>query len=930
MSDVKQFLDKDGLNALWNKTCSTFIPNRPSTKFYPFIGTASRGTSYKVTLPYNGVNVSYKVFMMNTMEIVLGSSYLSGATGKIFLSYYFTRDTNGTWLANDLRAFAIGCNVAPTITYQTNNPAIFWINLNSTSYNVISIKNLTAEDSAPSYDYRKTTIEAVTSVPTTGISSVPITILSNDGNKLKYNGNEIAVVNHTHDYLPLTGGTMTGPIVFNGTDSNRNIIRINNTTGDASKYGDFGFTLKYLGAGEGNHNGLGLYADNQSASSQILAAEWKQDGTLFSRSINPAISNTYTLGKSDYRWNEVHTKRIYADNLYESSQLLSDKYADKSYADYCSSYLHSANRAQFCNPAGVTIEYSTNGGSTWADYGASDEDKTALFSGCQKIQFKMGKGLSSLSSANDALRITMDASNMGLYTRCKCILLNVSENGNTNYRVKVETSLKGSPDTYTTIIENQRITGWSGWNRIPINNIAFGGGPNQSSNTGRIRLTFMTDGLNPVYGYTSGMHATVIDMEILGETYWSFPHTMAKTGHIYSWDAAGNTIFDKNVTANTFIGNLNGNATSANKASALLSVVNGNTTTSAGTGEIIYSRFQQDMLGSLPGDDNANGVITINTHGGDYHHQLGFTGSGMFYRRRHGSALNNSASWSKIAMTSDIPTDYTRVGDGTIYIYPHSTNEINFGGTNTADTIYFGYRPKDNNTTAPSKYVFGRDGAASVNANGFIKKDSSDSYVLLGGGGHKPVSDLTSQDHYKNIVSNINGITQTPAHGETFTVPNISVNANGHVINLGTTTIKLPTVESSGSSSSGVIPETIDNGFDVSVAPNTSKVIYGSSSPQRIELEKPKLGQVNEYMIFIINGELYTDEGEPDVEIYPPLGCNNLYWSDNDAPNLIQEYCAIEINIKVIPTYWSGDEDDYEIENCVAFGTYTIYPDYNE
>ena len=220
MSDVKQFLDKDGLNALWNKTCSTFIPNRPSTKFYPFIGTASRGTSYKVTLPYNGVNVSYKVYMMNTMEIVLGSSYPNGATGKIFLSYYFTRDANGTWLANDLRAFAIGCNVAPTITYQISNPAIFRITLNSPEYNVVSIKNLTAEDSAPSYDYRKTTIEAVTSVPTTGISSVPITILSNDGNKLKYNGNEIAVVNHTHSYLPLSGGTLTGPLTISNNSLN--------------------------------------------------------------------------------------------------------------------------------------------------------------------------------------------------------------------------------------------------------------------------------------------------------------------------------------------------------------------------------------------------------------------------------------------------------------------------------------------------------------------------------------------------------------------------------------------------------------------------------------------------------------------------------------------------------------------------------------
>ena len=40
--------------------------------------------------------------------------------------------------------------------------------------------------------------------------------------------------------------------------------------------------------------------------------------------------------------------------------------------DASMSYLHSANRAQFAKPAGITIEYSTDGGSTWTDYGATD------------------------------------------------------------------------------------------------------------------------------------------------------------------------------------------------------------------------------------------------------------------------------------------------------------------------------------------------------------------------------------------------------------------------------------------------------------------------------------------------------------------------------------------------------------------------------
>lgn len=255
MSATKQFLDKNGLNALWSKMCSTFIPNRPSTKFYPFIGTASRSKNYKITLPYNGVTASYKLYMMNTMEIVLGSSYQKGATGKIFLSYYFTRDINGTWLANDLRAFAIGCNISPAITYQISNPAIFWISLNSTIYNVISIKNLTAEDSAPSYDYRNTTIEAVADVPTTNVSSVPITILSSDDNKLKYNGN-VEAPTFTGDLIGYVTGNVTGNVNGNASTAtklgsgggiwlypeNGNEVNFGGTSADSAVY--FGYRTK--------------------------------------------------------------------------------------------------------------------------------------------------------------------------------------------------------------------------------------------------------------------------------------------------------------------------------------------------------------------------------------------------------------------------------------------------------------------------------------------------------------------------------------------------------------------------------------------------------------------------------------------------------------------------------------------------------------
>lgn len=374
MAQEVKYLSYSGLSHFKDKLDSIYTPKQANTKFYPYIGTSNSSKCYKITLPYNGVTTSYKLYMMNTMEIVLGSSYQKGATGKIFLSYYFTKAADNTWSAQDIRAFAIGCNVSPTITYQISNPAIFWISLNSTTYNTISIVNLTAADSAPSYDYRNTIIESDTNAPTTNISTIPIAILDSDGSKLRYNGNEIAVVNHTHtvanitdfgshvydatisrtkntvlaapngsngtasfralvaadlpththSYLPLSGGTLTGPIALNGSDTDRNLIRVNSTTGDATKTGDYGYTLKFLGSGTGLNNALALYADNQASTTQNLATKWLNDGTMYGRSILPHTTNTFDLGSSSLKW-----ANVYATTLYENGTSLANKYATK-------------------------------------------------------------------------------------------------------------------------------------------------------------------------------------------------------------------------------------------------------------------------------------------------------------------------------------------------------------------------------------------------------------------------------------------------------------------------------------------------------------------------------------------------------------------------------------------------------------------------
>ena len=226
--------------------------------------------------------------------------------------------------------------------------------------------------------------------------------------------------------------------------------------------------------------------------------------------------------------------------------------------DAACSNIHSANRFAFAKAAGITIEYSTNG-STYSAYSTTDAAKVNLVSGNGNTYYIGAR--SSSTTVNDKLRITLNATNMGLYTRLRKLLINISTSYATGCNVIIEKAMKGSETTFTTIGTYQ-ISGWSGWNSIPIN-AAFGGGSNQTGNIAVLRLTFGITGVN---SEQTSNALSISDIIGIGDTYWSYPSTMAKTGHIYTYDSSQNTTFPANVTATTFVGALSGNASTATTA----------------------------------------------------------------------------------------------------------------------------------------------------------------------------------------------------------------------------------------------------------------------------------------------------------------------------------------------------------------------------
>lgn len=218
---------------------------------------------------------------------------------------------------------------------------------------------------------------------------------------------------------------------------------------------------------------------------------------------------------------------------------------DISPIDAAMSYIHSANRGQFCKPAGVTVEYSTDNGSTWIDYGLTDAQKTGLLSGID-TPITIGKHTNGVE-VTDRLRVTLNASKMEVYTALKKVIFNISSNGAMNSKVLVEYSKKGSESTFVTN-GTYAIDGWSGWNSIPIA-CSFGGGDNQTSNTAVLRFTFSIGSKSSNTNYSSALQ--VLNIMLLGTTYWSTPSTMARTGHIYTYGVDQSTTFPADVATKT-------------------------------------------------------------------------------------------------------------------------------------------------------------------------------------------------------------------------------------------------------------------------------------------------------------------------------------------------------------------------------------------
>jgi hypothetical protein len=88
----------------------------------------------------------------------------------------------------------------------------------------------------------------------------------------------------------------------------------------------------------------------------------------------------------------------------------------------------------------------------------------------------------------------------------------------------------------------------------------------------------------------------------------------------------------------------------------------------SGDGYVSYAyNIIKGTAGNPPDSSNANGVLTLNTHSGNYYHQLAFSSNNnLYHRAANGAALTTSTGWNRI-MTSNqaIPYIVGSAGDTT-------------------------------------------------------------------------------------------------------------------------------------------------------------------------------------------------------------------------------------------------------------------------
>ena len=120
---------------------------------------------------------------------------------------------------------------------------------------------------------------------------------------------------------------------------------------------------------------------------------------------------------------------------------------------------------------------------------------------------------------------------------------------NNTTQVRIEKALQSTPNDYDVHLDWTQIAGYSGWNILNIPTFRTYGN-NVNTQYGRVRLIFRHSKIS-----TTNSAAGITLIQGYGGMGWVCPSTMAKTGHLYSYDGLQNATFPAEVRASALYSN---------------------------------------------------------------------------------------------------------------------------------------------------------------------------------------------------------------------------------------------------------------------------------------------------------------------------------------------------------------------------------------
>ena len=211
----------------------------------------------------------------------------------------------------------------------------------------------------------------------------------------------------------------------------------------------------------------------------------------------------------------------------------------------------SANRLAYFPSNRMSVEYSTDGGSTWSTYSSiGNENKQRMtVLAPNTVTAYLGNN-SSADRTKNQLRITFDCGDIGsdsvLYMITRKLAMYTGTNNSTGFTCQVQTQTYAQYNTNVNTFSNVggaiTLGGNAGWNTRPLN-ITLGGYVSQISSTStRIKA------LRLLFVQTGGTgNANVKGIRLYGETAYVTPSKYAQTGHIYATDVNQNAVFPSKI-----------------------------------------------------------------------------------------------------------------------------------------------------------------------------------------------------------------------------------------------------------------------------------------------------------------------------------------------------------------------------------------------